>query len=140
MKIEICENLEYIAGHLRDGHREGIINIPEEDFEEFKNDTLNYLEENDLQYECPIIVDDYEIEDCGSTTDIEWKIIPEEKINPILHACGLESRPRWIPLRKYSIILFSRSIQTPIISPTSHKLPYSLYFPCQVTFLHPSYA
>lgn len=103
MKIEICENLEYIAGHLRYGHREGIVNIPEEDFEEFKNDPINYLEENDLQYECPIIIDDYEIDDCGSPTDIEWKIIPEEKINPILHACGLESRPRWIPVGEYSI-------------------------------------
>ena len=35
-KILIDAPLEYVAGHLRYGHLEGVIEVPDEEFEKFK--------------------------------------------------------------------------------------------------------
>lgn len=74
-KVFIKANLGYVMGYLRHGHREGILDIPDEDIKKFEEEPLDYIEENDIIYNLDIIVDDFRIEDYGDTTDIEYKII-----------------------------------------------------------------
>lgn len=130
MKIKIRENLDYVMGYLRRGHREGIIDIPDEDFAEFEEEPFDYLERNDLYETSKIIIDDYSIEDFGHPMDIDYEVISEEKVNPILHACGLESKPRWIPVGEYSICSNCgghSGIQYDGVEPVPLEYPYCPY-------------
>lgn len=67
-KFNLYIDLDYLAGYLRCGHREGIIEIPDEDVEDFKKDPITYLKETDCMCDLPIVVDDYRIEDYGNPT------------------------------------------------------------------------
>ena len=42
-KILIDAPLEYVAGHLRYGHLEGVIEVPDEEFEKFKENPIDYV-------------------------------------------------------------------------------------------------
>lgn len=65
----ICGDLDYVQGHLRYGHLEMELN--DEDFEKFKSLSLKeqkeYLNDNGN-----LIVDDYEVDDWGSITEINY--------------------------------------------------------------------
>ncbi len=78
MKVYINANLDYLIGHLRYGHKEGEIDIPDEDFEEFQKDPIDYLENYDLVCELPIVIDDYSIDDWGHITDLEYEIVGQK--------------------------------------------------------------
>lgn len=69
-KIYIYAPLDYVAGHLRYGHREGIVNLTDEEFEQFKVNPKDFIYDNDVELD--LFVDDWEIDDCGVIDRVEW--------------------------------------------------------------------
>lgn len=63
-KVLLVGDFDYIQGHLRYGHSQ-----VEVDEEFVKNSTKQQLKEY-LDNNGEIIVDDYEIDDCGDITDV----------------------------------------------------------------------
>lgn len=77
-KVNINLGLDYLVGRLRYGHREGMVYIPDEELEEFKEDPIHYLRDNDLDCELKFIVDDYEIDDWAySESDVQYTILKD---------------------------------------------------------------
>lgn len=64
--MKIIADVDYVTGHLRDGHYE--LNLNEEEYDEYKNlseeDKISWIEDGDF------IVDDYKIYDIGTITEI----------------------------------------------------------------------
>lgn len=56
MKFRVTQEANYVMGHLRYGHREGIIEA------DSKEEALKLLQGNEDDY-LDLVVDDYEIED-----------------------------------------------------------------------------
>lgn len=56
MKFRVTQEANYVMGHLRYGHREGIIKA------DSKEDVLKLIEGQEDDY-LDIVIDDYEIED-----------------------------------------------------------------------------
>lgn len=71
-KFKIDAPVDYVMGHLKYGHYEGEIEIPEEDEEKFKQSPLDYLNNNDLIESLDFKVD-VEIEDCGDIYEVNYK-------------------------------------------------------------------
>lgn len=69
-KILIDAPLEYVAGHLRYGHLEGIVNLTDEEFEQFKANPKNFIYDNDIELD--LLIDDWRVEDCGPIDRVEW--------------------------------------------------------------------
>ena len=71
-EVFISYPVDYIMGHLRYGHKEGTIQMTEEEFEEFQKDPAKWLKTN----ECgalELLVDDWEIDDYDDNIyDVEW--------------------------------------------------------------------
>lgn len=72
-KILIDAPLEYVAGHLRYGHLEGTIEIPDEEFEKFKENPIDFLYDNEYTDELDLLVDDWEVDDRGPIDSVNWK-------------------------------------------------------------------
>lgn len=66
-KFKVRQEADYVMGHLRYGHREGIIEA------DSKEDVLNKLENEGYTDDLDLVVDDYEVEDV-SYGDNEFKI------------------------------------------------------------------
>ena len=64
-KILIDAPLEYVAGYLRYGHLEGVIEVPDEEFEKFKENPIDFLYDNEYIDELDLLIDDWEIDDRG---------------------------------------------------------------------------
>lgn len=58
MKFRVTQEANYVTGHLRYGHREGIIKA------DSKEDVLKLIEGQEDDY-LDLVVDDYEIEDAN---------------------------------------------------------------------------
>lgn len=71
-KILIDASLEYVIGHLRYGHLEGVIEVPDEEFEKFKENPIDFLNDNEYIDELDLLIDDWEIDDCGPIDSVEW--------------------------------------------------------------------
>lgn len=71
-KILINAPLEYVIGHLRYGHLEGVIEVPDEEFEKFKENPINFLYDNEYIDELDLLIDDWEIDDRGLIDSVEW--------------------------------------------------------------------
>lgn len=69
-RIAVIENLDYVTGHLRYGHREGFLDLTDEEFAKFKQNPKEYVENCDEDFE--LIVDDWRVEDYGNISDVEW--------------------------------------------------------------------
>ena len=69
-KVYIYAPLDYVAGHLRYGHKEGTVNLTDEEFEQFKANPKNFIYDNDVELD--LLVDDWEIDDCGEIDRVEW--------------------------------------------------------------------
>lgn len=70
MKFRVTQEANYVIGHLRYGHREGIIEA------DSKEDALKLIEGNEDDY-LDIVIDDYEIEDA----DFENNPFEIEEVN-----------------------------------------------------------
>ena len=66
IKVKFDIPLDYIMGHLRHGHKEGVLELTKEEFEKLKKDPMNFIDEEDILSNLELIIDDYRIEDWGS--------------------------------------------------------------------------
>lgn len=67
-KIEIRVDYDWLYGHLRYGHREGILDLENEDYEEFKKDPKAFLSETGAIHDLNFVLDDFDLEDYGDCT------------------------------------------------------------------------
>ena len=72
-KIFINANVEYIMGHLRYGHYEGTLHMTDDEFNQFKENPTKYINETDARYDLDLLIDDWEIDDCGDIEMPEWR-------------------------------------------------------------------
>lgn len=75
IKVKINIPLDYVIGHLRYGHKEGILEFTEEEFKKFKEDPIDFIEEEDLLYNLKIIIDDYDVDDWGLSSEVNYEVI-----------------------------------------------------------------
>lgn len=76
-KIYVDFNLDYIIGRLRYGHKEGEIELTDEEYEsllnaENKNDFLLSIREEEIR-SLDTLVDDYEIDEYGGLSLLDWE-------------------------------------------------------------------
>lgn len=64
MRLFVDYPVDWIAGRLRYGHKEGEIELTEEEYAEFKKDPAAYLNSHEeLDDHFDLLVDDYRIDD-----------------------------------------------------------------------------
>lgn len=71
-KVFIDAPLDYVAGHLRYGHLEGVWEMTDEEFEQFKENPIDFI----YDYECDgldLVIDDFEVDDRGPISDVSWE-------------------------------------------------------------------
>jgi hypothetical protein len=69
-RVKINASTDYVMGHLRYGHYEGLINLNDEEFKEFIENPTKFLSNGD--FDLNFVVDDYRIEDIGEICDVEY--------------------------------------------------------------------
>lgn len=74
-KVKFNIPLEYVSGHLRYGHKEGILELTEEEFNRLKKDPEEFIYEEDILENLNLIIDDYSIEDYGGIESINYEVI-----------------------------------------------------------------
>ena len=73
-KVFVDYPVNWIAGHLRYGHREGSIEMTDEEFEEFKQNPEKWLSDRE-DIDLDLLVDDWEIDDYDSEIeDVHWEV------------------------------------------------------------------
>ena len=77
IKVKFNIPLDYVMGYLR--HKEGILELTEEEFKRLKKDPMNFIDEEDILSNLELIVDDYRIEDLGSPLEVNYEVIKSEK-------------------------------------------------------------
>ena len=75
MKIKFDIPLEYVIGHLRYGHKEGILELTEKEFERLKENPEDFVYKEDILNNLDLIIDDYRIEDWGDPVEINYEVI-----------------------------------------------------------------
>jgi hypothetical protein len=80
IKVKFNIPLDYIMGHLRYGHKEGILELTEEEFKRLKKDPMSFVYEEDILSNLELIVDDYGIEDWGSPLEVNYEVINDKNI------------------------------------------------------------
>ena len=71
-KVHIHAPLEYLVGHLRDGHFEGDLELTDEEFKEFRKNPIGFINEKKYYFDLDLVVDDYEIDDRGDIESVDW--------------------------------------------------------------------
>ena len=79
IKVKFNIPLEYVMGYLRYGHKEGILELTEEEFQRLKKDSMKFLDEEGLLYDLDLIIDDYRIEDWGSPLEVKYEVVDDAK-------------------------------------------------------------
>lgn len=79
MKVKFNIPLDYVMGYLRYGHKEGILELTEEEFKRLEKDPMNFIDEEDILSNLELIIDDYRIEDWGSPLEVNYEVIKSEK-------------------------------------------------------------
>lgn len=74
MRILVEYPVDWIAGHLRYGHMEGVIDLSKEEYAEFQKDPAVYLKSHDELIEnLDLLVDDYRVDDyCKDIDDVSY--------------------------------------------------------------------
>lgn len=73
-KVFVDYPVNWIAGHLRYGHREGSIEMTDEEFEEFKQNPEKWLSDRE-DINLDLLVDDWEIDDYDSEIEnVYWEV------------------------------------------------------------------
>lgn len=75
IKVKFDIPLEYIMGYLRYGHKEGILELTEEEFQRLKKDPLDFIETKGILFDLDLIIDDYRIEDYGPPLEINYEVV-----------------------------------------------------------------
>lgn len=73
-KVFVDYPVNWIAGYLRYGHREGSIEMTDEEFEEFKQNPEKWLSDRE-DIDLELLVDDWEIDDYDNDIeDVHWEV------------------------------------------------------------------
>ena len=79
IKVKFNIPLDYVMGHLRYGHKEGILELTEEEFKRLKKNPMDFIEEEDILHDLELIIDSYRIEDWGDPLEVNYEVIDEIK-------------------------------------------------------------
>lgn len=72
MKFKVTQDVDYVSGHLRIGHLEGIVEVDNEDI------LKQMIESGEIADDLEMVIDDYEVDDYGDVIDTSYKAIEEE--------------------------------------------------------------
>ncbi len=75
IKVKFNIPLDYVFGYLRYGHKEGILELTEEELQRLKENSMKFLDEEDLLCDLDLIIDDYRIEDWGAPLEVNYEVI-----------------------------------------------------------------
>lgn len=77
-KVYVEYPVNWINGHLRYGHKEGIIEMTDEEFQEFQKNPEAWLGKDYNDDYLELLVDDWEVDDYDTTIeDVEYKVTEE---------------------------------------------------------------
>ena len=79
IKVKFNIPLEYVMGYLRYGHKEGILELTEEEFKRLKENPMDFIEEEDILYDLELIIDSCRIEDWGNPLEVNYEVINDSK-------------------------------------------------------------
>ena len=74
-KVKFNIPLEYVVGRLRYGHKEGILELTEEEFKELQKDPLDFIYNQDILCDLNLVIDDYRVEDYGGILEVNYKVV-----------------------------------------------------------------
>ena len=75
-KVFISHPVGYIVGHLRYGHKEGVIEMTEEEYQDFQDNPEEWLKRTDNDCMLDLIVDDWEVDSYDpDIEDVEWRLV-----------------------------------------------------------------
>lgn len=76
-KVKFNISLEYVIGHLRYGHKEGILELTTEKFERLQKNPKEFIYEEEILHDLDLIIDDYSVEDYGGIDNIKYEVIDD---------------------------------------------------------------
>ena len=76
-KVKFNIPLEYVIGHLRYGHKEGVLKLTAEEFERLQKNPKEFIYEEEILHELDLIIDDYCVDDYGGIDSIEYEVIDD---------------------------------------------------------------
>lgn len=74
-KVKFNIPLEYVAGYIRYGHKEGILELTEEEFKELEKNPTDFIYNQDILCNLDLIIDDYSVEDYGGILEVNYEVI-----------------------------------------------------------------
>ena len=81
-KVKIRIDYDYLIGHLRYGHKEGYVDLTDEEFEALKKDPRQTVIDLELDADLEFEIDDYEIDD-SSIGEVRW--VSETKAGGVIY-------------------------------------------------------
>lgn len=75
IKVKFNVPLEYVMGYLRYGHKEGILELTEEEFQRLEKDPMDFFDQEDLLCDLDLVIDDYRVEDWGSPLEVKYEVV-----------------------------------------------------------------
>ena len=75
IKVKFNIPLDYVMGHLRYGHKEGVLKLTEEEQKKLEEDPLKFVEEEEILSDLELIIDDYEVDDWGFPSEVNYEVI-----------------------------------------------------------------
>lgn len=76
-KVKFNISLEYVIGHLRYGHKEGILELTAEEFERLQKNPKEFIYEEEILHDLDLIIDNYSVEDYGGIDNIKYEVIDD---------------------------------------------------------------
>ena len=77
IKVKFNIPLDYVMGYLRYGHKEGILELTEEEFKRLKENPMDFIEKENVLCDLKLIVDSYRIEDWGDPLEVNYEVITD---------------------------------------------------------------
>lgn len=75
IKVKFNVPLEYVMGYLHYGHKEGILELTEEEFQKLEKDPMDFFDQEDLLCDLDLVIDDYRVEDWGSPLEVKYEVV-----------------------------------------------------------------
>ena len=72
-KVFVSANVEYVMGHLRYGHYEGEIEIPDIEWDAFQANPKQWLKDNDGIDNLDLLIDDWSVDGVGDIDEVQWR-------------------------------------------------------------------
>lgn len=78
-KVKFNIPLEYVMGYLRYGHKEGVLELTEEELGRLQENPKKFIYEEKILDKLDLIIDDYRVEDYGGIESINYEVIDYAK-------------------------------------------------------------